>query len=331
MKTFTYTLSTTQQTSTATVSTLTQNLTGTTEVTFNLNNIDQTQSPVDKVIVTFTENDKEVVFNRDLSTTIDTKSLSATTFTEVLDNDVIDLGRPNEVEVLLHRDDGITDLYTISFRMYASKLDNYLDVNLIKGDFIDTDTTQDNVLLTFEADNPGLVGTSLLSTNTDDYFFYDSGTTATSSCSTEVGFEDEYDFVAAALSHATFNVSAAGCADGGFKLKFRTRTGIGTANYPGVGNFDPAAPNSQFIHVTGFLNFHPMEGTRVKDINVPLIDIHGANLKPGVSYKLENVSTGVGTSLSTLNRGYFFVDLFDVDGCETVTLGTSTLTAYITY
>ena len=79
MKTFTYTLSTTQQPSTATVSTLTQNLTGTTEVTFNLNDIDQTQSPVNKVIVTFTENDKEVVFNKDLSSTTDTKSLSSTT------------------------------------------------------------------------------------------------------------------------------------------------------------------------------------------------------------------------------------------------------------
>ena len=331
MKTFDYTLNTTQQTSTATVDTLTQNLTSTTDVTFSLSGIDQTESPVDKVIVTFTENDKEIVFNRDLSSTTDSKSLSTVTFTEVLDNDIIDLGRPNEVEILLHRDDGITDLYTVVFRMYASQLDDYTDVNLIKGDFIDTDSSQDNVLLTFEADDPGLVGTSLLSTNTDEYLFYGSGTTETSSCSTEVGFLDEYDFVAAAVSNATFNVSAGGCSENGFKLKFRTRTGVGTANYPGVGYFNPALPNSQFIHVTGFLDFNPNQDTRVKDICIPLVDVKGSNLKPGVTHKLEDVSTGVGTGLSALSGGYFFIDLYDIDGCETVTLGTSTLTAYITY
>lgn len=331
MKTFDYTLNTTQQSSTATVDTLTQNLTGTTDVTFSLSGIDQTESPVDKVIVTFTENDKEIVFNRDLSTTTDSKSLSAVTFTEVLDNDIIDLGRPNEVEILLHRDDGITDLYTIVFRMYASQLDSYTDINLIKSDFIDTNNSQDNVLLTFEAEDPGLVGTSLLSANTDEYLFYGSGTTETSSCSTEVGFQDEFDFVAAALSHGIFNVEADGCSENGFKLKFRTRTGIGTANYPGVGYFNPAIPNSQFIHVSGFLDFYPTDVTRVKNINVPLLDIKGSNLKPNVVYQLENVATGIGTSLTPLSGGYFFIDLYDIDGCETVTLGTSTLTAYITY
>ena len=31
------------------------------------------------------------------------------------------------------------------------------------------------------------------------------------------------------------------------------------------------------------------------------------------------------------NQSESFIDLYDIDGCETVTLGTSTLTAYITY
>jgi len=75
MKTTTYTLSTNQQTSTATVSTLSQSMTGTTTVTFSLSDIDQSQSPVDKIIVTFYD-DRELVFNRDLSSSTDAKSLS---------------------------------------------------------------------------------------------------------------------------------------------------------------------------------------------------------------------------------------------------------------
>lgn len=328
MKTGTFQIPTTQQTNTATVSTLTPALTGTTNLTLSFDQIDQSKSTVNKIIATYYD-DREFVFNRDL-TSGNLSSLSATTLTQTIHNDLVDEAR-KPVQILLHRDDGITDSYTVEFRVFKSELDDYTDVNLIKTDFIDAGQAQDNLLLTFEADDPGIVGTSLLSSNTNDYFFYDSGTTATSSCSTEVGFEDEYAFVQAALSHATFNVSADGCADGGFKLKYRTRTGIGTAIWPGVGNFDPALPNSQFIHVTGFLNFHPLEETRVKDINIPLVDILGASLKPGIEFKIENVSTGVGTSLQPLSGGYFFVDLFDVDGCETVTVGTSTLTAYITY
>lgn len=333
MKSLSYTLNTTQETSTATISTVSQAVTGSTEVTFLLSGIDQSHSSVDKIIVTIREISeiKELVFNRNLSPSTDSKSLSSTTFKHIVENSLLDGDREYRVDVAMHRDDGITDLYTIEFERYRSQLNDYLDVNLIKTDFVDTDTSQDNLLLTFEADDPSLVGTSLLSSNVDDYFYYASGNTSTGTCSTEVGFEDEYDFVQSALSHATFNVAADGCADGGFKLKFRTRTGIGTASFPGVGFFNPALPNSQFIHVTGFLNFHPLEDTRVKDINVPLVDIEGSNLKPGVTYKIENVSTGIGTSLSPLTGGYFFVDLYDVDGCETVTLGTSTLTAYITY
>ena len=329
MKTTTYTLSTNQQTSTATVSTLSQSMTGTTTVTFSLSNIDQSQSPVDKIIVTFYD-DRELVFNRDLSSSTDAKSLSSTTFTQVVHSELIN-SCEKPVEILLHRDDGITDFYTIEFKMFKSILDDYVDINLIKADFIDTDVSQDNILLTFEGDDPGLVGTNVLSTNQAEYFYFGSGTTATSSCSTEVGFADEYDFVQAALSYATFVVSAAGCMDGKFRLKYRTRTGIGTANYPGLGDFIPAIPNTQFVHVTGYLNWHPDEVTTVKNISVPLIDVYGTDLTAGTNIYFENVTTGVGTSLMPVSAGYFFVDLYDLEGCETVNIATSTLTAYITY
>ena len=329
MKTFTYTLSTNQQTSTATVSTLSQSMTGTTTVTFSLSDIDQSQSPVDKVIVTFYD-DRELVFNRDLSSSTDTKSLSSTTFTQVIHSELIN-SCEKPVEILLHRDDGITDFYTVEFKMFKSVLDDYVDINLIKTDFIDTDISQDNILLTFEGDNPGLVGTNVLSTNQSEYYYFGSGTTATSSCSTEVGFADEYDFVQAALSFATFNISATGCMDGRFRMKYRTRVGVGTANYPGLGDFIPALPNTQFIHVTGYLNWYPDEVTTVKNISIPLIDVYGSDLTPGQDIYFENVCTGIGTCLMPVSAGYFYVDLYDLEGCETVNIATSTLTAYITY
>lgn len=331
MKKFNYNLNTTQQTSTATVSTITQNLTGTTTVTFSLSDIDQTQSPVDKVIITFYD-DRELVFNRSLDPSIDTKSLSSTTFTQIIHSELID-SCEKPVDILLHRDDGITDFYTIQFKMFKSLLSDYTDVNLIKTDFIDTEDSQDNLLLTFAADDPGIVGTSILSSNIDDYFYFGSNTTATSSCSTQVGFIDEYDFVQAALSFSTFNISAAGCLDSKFKFKYRTRVGVGTSviNFPGLGSFIPAIPNTQFVHVTGCIGWFPGETTRVKDISVPLIDVYGANLSTAAENYFENVTTGVGTSIMPVSGGYFYIDLYDLEGCETINIATSTLTAYITY
>tara|TARA_E500000318_G_C3567534_1_gene216336 strand:+ start:4225 stop:5247 length:1023 start_codon:yes stop_codon:yes gene_type:complete len=335
MKISTYTLTTSQQTNTATISTVTQNLTGTTNITFSLSGIDQVQSPVDKIIVTFYD-DREVVYSRDLETTTDVKSLSSAVFTQVIHSELID-GCEKQVDFLLHRDDGISDLYTVAFKMYKSILSDYVDINLVKSDFFEVDSNGNNgdtLLLTFEADNPELVGLNYLNLDSNDYnYFGSTENTNTSSCSTVVDFvaKDEIAIIEAYRSHSLIDVSAAGCLDSKFNLKYRTRTGIGTANLPGLGWVEPAIMNSQFMHVTGFLQWHSNDDSSIKDINIPIIDIYGSNLENPYSVYLNNVCTGVGTSLMPVSGGYFFVDLYGLAGCETVNIGTSTLTAYISY
>ena len=327
MITSTYTLSTTQQTTSNTVSTIYTSITGTNDVTFSLANIDQSESTVDKAIVTFYDN-RELVFSR--SFTDGVSALTGTSFTETIENEVVDLCH-KKVVFYLHRDDGYSETYTVDFTVHNSALTDYVDINLVKTDFFETDNngqSGDTVMLTFEGDNPGLVGNNYLNITTDNYF--ESGTVETSGCSASVGFEDEFDIVAASRSFTEINVNRLGCTDTNFNVKYRTRVGVGTALI-GTEWYMPAVPNTQFIHVSGHLDFLANDPEVIKNINVPVIDAYGVDLSRETSVYLGNVTTGVGTSMLPVSGGYFFVDIYDLSGCETVSLATSTLTAFITY
>jgi len=118
MNNFNYTLTTEQNTLTQTASTVYQSITGTNMVNFSLSSIDQAESPVDKVIVTFYD-DRELVFNR--SFTNSEYSLSATTFSEIIESEIIDqCSKP--VLFALHRDDGITDFLNLVFYVYSGRV-----------------------------------------------------------------------------------------------------------------------------------------------------------------------------------------------------------------
>ena len=98
----------------------------------------------------------------------------------------------------------------------------------------------------------------------------------------------------------------------------------------------PLTANSSFIHLSGTLNWNC--GDIIKDIDlttktitIPLIDITGTKTSL-TDYYFTNVNTGVGTSMTGLaSGGYFYLDLYDVTGCDSLTTTTSTITAFVNY
>lgn len=334
MNTFDYTLTTTQ-TTTATFSTLNQNLTGTKMVNFSLSGIDQAESAVDKIIVTFYD-DREIVFNRSLETTADIKSLSATTFSQIIESEIIsECSKP--VIFTLHRDDGVTDSFTVMFNVFTNIVDDYGDINLIKTDYLDAGNNGsygETLILNFAGDRPGIGGLNLINFNKDDFDFYsETSTNITSAENVKVGFVDEFDIVNSYVSHRDFKVQRIGAMSSPFFVKYRTRSGTVTAVGPdGTTVYSPASPNTQFANVSGYLHWECNDDQSLKDITVPIVDIKGSLLSDDTIHVMGNSQVGVGTSLMPVENGYFFVDLFNVNSCDTtVTLGTSTLTAFINY
>lgn len=337
MNTFEYTLSTTQAAS-ATISTLYQNLTGTNTVNFSLSSIDQTTSAVDKVIVTFYD-DRELVFNRSLETSADIFSLSATTFSQTVESEIIsECSKP--VIFTLHREDGVTDSYNVVFTVFTNVLDNYGDINLIKTDYLNTGNNGnygETLILNFAGDNPGIGGVNLLNFNTEDFdFFTESSTQTNSAVNVTVGFKDEFDIINSYNSHKTIKVIRTGDINAPslpFNIKYRTRVGIGTAMGPdGITQYNPVNPGSQFAHISGHLYWECNDLRDIKTFTIPIIDAVGANLTDGTEHVLADSVVGVGTSMMPLENGYFYVDLLDPESCaDTLTLGTSTLTAFINY
>jgi len=90
------------------------------------------------------------------------------------------------------------------------------------------------------------------------------------------------------------------------------------------------------MHLSGFLTWNC--GDLLKDVDlstktitIPLVDIVGTRVSLG-DYYFTNVNTGVGTSIMGLaSGGYFYVDLYDVSGCDSITTQTSTITAFVNY
>ena len=328
MITNTYSVSTTQAAASNTASTASMSITGTNAITFDFSGIDQSQSTIDKIIVDFNKNDVVREFNRTLTDGV--SSLNVLSFTETIESDPVDLCT-RDVEFYLHREDGFSETQTLSITVYNPSLSDYSDVKLAHVDFFDADNgdqSGDTVMLTWEADDPGIVGNSFFNVTTDNYFGTDS--TATSSCTASVGFEDEYDIVNAFKSHHVFNVERQGCDDADFSVLFKTRTPTANTVF-GSRAFVPAQPNTHFGHVSGSLDFESNDPQRVKTINVPVVDSYGVDLANLTSVYVGNVTAGVGTSIMPVSGSYFYLDLFSVSGCETVTTTTSTVTAYIAY
>ena len=79
------------------------------------------------------------------------------------------------------------------------------------------------------------------------------------------------------------------------------------------------------------LNLEETIEINIKTISIPLIDIVGTRVSLG-DYYFTNVNTGVGTSVMGLaSGGYFYVDLYDIQGCDNLTTTTSTITAFVNY
>jgi len=98
----------------------------------------------------------------------------------------------------------------------------------------------------------------------------------------------------------------------------------------------PLTANSGFAHLSGFLTWNC--GDFIKDIDlstktitIPLTDIVGTRVSLG-DYYFTNVNTGVGTSVMGIaSGGYFYVDLYDVAGCDNISTTHSTITAFVNY
>ena len=99
----------------------------------------------------------------------------------------------------------------------------------------------------------------------------------------------------------------------------------------------PLTANSSFMHLSGYLNWNC--GDLLKDISlarktisIPLLDITGTRTSLADSQYFYYTNVGTGVSVSPIELGgYFMIDLYDPQGCDTLTTGISTITAFVDY
>ena len=338
------------------IKTKTQNLTGTTNVTFWLGGLSAydlaTASRLNKVIVNF-DDEKELVFDRAISdTTIST--VSTITFDHTLQTDFIDKVKRN-VYFTLQRDDLTVETVHVKFTMYKPPITEYEDINLIKTDFFTTDENDEKLLLTFINKNPEVLGINVLDLNADVEDTYNPDSTDNKNINVNklnVGFSTEYVQLDSSLSNSGSKIIAelnpqTGMprSHGNVTLKFRTRgnpqpIGQGLLALPGTVNtsYIPLSANSAYFQLSGYLNWNC--GDLLKDyylknkvISIPLADITGTrDTLHDYHYYFTNVNVGAGaTATSQVSGGYFMVDLYDITACDTITTTVSTLTAFVNY
>ena len=336
-----------------------QSITGTNNVTFDLAGLSAYDSMaggnyrVNKVIVDF-DDGEELVITRPLSAT-GIPTLSADTFSHVIESDFTDAAK-RHVYFTLYRDDQEVDVIDLKFTVYKAPIEKYDNVNLLKTDYFSDDNNDEKLLLTFINKNPEVLGLSLLDIETNSNAPYDPNLTTSQGVSAEsfnVGFTTEYVHTKASDSN-TANAVQVQIGDvlnpntglpksnGSISMKYRTRAAdpdnngaVALPNNPAL-FYIPLTANSGFTHLSGFLTWNC--GDFIKDIDlstktitIPLIDIVGTRVSLG-DYYFTNVNTGVGTSITGLaSGGYFYVDLYDINGCDTLTTQTSTLTAFVNY
>ena len=336
MKEYNYTLTTSQTaTSAGSLSADTISLTGTNNVIFSLSGIDQQYSTINKVIAEF-PNRSEQVFTRTLTDNV--SSLSATTFNSIIESEVQD-ECSKEISFYLHRDDGFIDTHVLTFDVTTTNLDDYTDVNLIKSEYFAIDTNDSNLVLTFNADDPNITGVNLIDidqiskTKGTDY-----GTTrsSVSSLSSLISLHAETFITNAGRSNLKGLAIRSGDSSQRATVKFTTRVPTVTTELVEYGDtskiFSPAIPNTTFFHTSGQIVWHANEEVQVKSFNIPLIDSYGAYINilgtGNEQAYFHNYFTGLTQPVSA---NYFFVDLFDLSGCDVELCECSTLTAYINY
>jgi len=336
-----------------------QSITGTNNVTFDLAGLSAYDGMtggnyrVNKVIVDF-DDGEELVITRPLSAT-GIPTLSADTFSHVIESDFTDAAK-RHVYFTLYRDDQEVDVIDLKFTVYKAPIEKYSNVNLLKTDYFSDDNNDEKLLLTFINKNPEVLGLSLLDIETNSNAPYDPSLTTSQGVSAEsfnVGFTTEYVHTKASDSN-TANAVQVQIGDvlnpntglpksnGSISMKYRTRAAdpdnngaVALPNNPAL-FYIPLTANSGFTHLSGFLTWNC--GDFIKDIDlstktitIPLIDIVGTRVSLG-DYYFTNVNTGVGTSMTGLaSGGYFYVDLYDVSGCDSITTQTSTITAFVNY
>jgi len=358
MNTFTYTVTATPNPAGRTISKSTS-LTGTTDVTFSLASLSaydaSTSQKINKVIVDFDDGTNELIINRPLSTTV-IPTMSGETFSHVIQTDFTDK-IDKHIYFTLYRDDLQVDVVDLKITMYKPPVNIYENVNLLKTDYFNNEEDNEKVLLTFINKNPEVLGLSLLDLDLADQAGYDPQITnseGVSATTFNVGFTTNYVNTHAGNSNTGTSIKIAlddyintstGLPknNGNIRLRYRTRAADGTipslsaVAIPGSVNtfYVPLTANSGFLHLSGFMNWNC--GDLEKDISlsthtltVPLMDIKGTR-KYIEDYYFTNVNCGAGTCPSPVSGGYFYVDIFDITSCDSITTTTSTVTAFVNY
>ena len=361
MNTFTYTVTATPLPAAGT-KTKSQSLTGTTNVTFSLSGLSAYDASTDyrmnKVVVDF-DDGEELVITRPLSATT-IPSLTGNTFKHIIQTDIVDQAK-RHVYFTIFRDDLKVDVVDLKFTMFQPPITTYEDINLLKTDYFNNDTDDEKVLLTFINKNPEVLGLSLLDLDIPDNASFDPLITTKQGLSTNefnVGFTTEYIQTQASESNSGGaiqvnlgnNLNAMGLPKENGKVSFKWRTRAAETATSGNTNavinlpnnptlfYVPLTANSGFVHLSGFLTWNCNDLLKdidlsTKTITIPLIDITGTKTTFNLSnYYFTNCSCGVGTSVTGLvSGGYFYVDLYDVTGCDSITTTTSTITAFVNY
>jgi len=336
-----------------------QSITGTNDVTFSLAGLSGYDAAaggnyrINKVVVDF-DDGEELVFNRPLSAST-IPSLSGNTFTHIIESEIFDIAKKH-VYFTIYRDDQEVDVIDLTFSVTKAPISTYENVNLLKTDYFNDDKNDEKLLLTFINKNPEVLGLSLLDVDTENNAPYDpvlSSSQGISSESFNVGFTTEYVHTRGSNSNTGSSIqvqigdiinpnTGLPKTNGSISLKYRTRAAdpdnqgaVSLPNNPAL-FYIPLTANSGFAHLSGFLSWNC--GDFIKDIDlstktitIPLTDIVGTRVSLG-DYYFTNVNTGVGTSVMGLaSGGYFYVDLYDIAGCDNIAATTSTITAFVNY
>tara|TARA_R110000824_G_scaffold5697_2_gene26310 strand:+ start:550 stop:1635 length:1086 start_codon:yes stop_codon:yes gene_type:complete len=361
MNTFTYTV-TAAPAALAGTKTKSQSLTGTTDVTFSLSGLSAydatTAYRMNKVVVDF-DDGEELVITRPLSeTTI--PSLTGNTFKHVIQTDIVDQAK-RHVYFTIYRDDMKVDVVDLKFTMFQPPITTYEDINLLKTDYFNNDNDDEKMLLTFINKNPEVLGISLLDLDIPAGAAFNPSLALSQGLSANefnVGFTTEYVQTQASDSNTGGaiqvnlgnNLNAMGLPKENGKVSFKWRTRAAEPDVSGNTNavinlpnnptlfYIPLTANSGFVHLSGFLTWNCNDLLKdidlsTKTITVPLLDITGTKTTFNLSnYYFTNVNVGVGTSMTGLvSGGYFYVDLYDITGCDSLTTTTSTITAFVNY
>jgi hypothetical protein len=327
------------QSITPSTETISVNVSGSNNITFAFDNLDQSVSTINKIIgVCF--DGEEYVVNRSLSTT-DLSSISAFSVSKIFETTFLDFDI-KDILFLLQRDDGIVDRYTISVSVYNNSLADYTKIDLIKTDACKTKDNDNSILLTLGTRGQELFGLNMIS-NKITSNFYSTSATSTSSSSISVTFLSEYEIVNPNISHKKIPVMKYGNSNGPVTLTYATRVpaidNIQIIEFNGA-QYVNAIPNSTFMHVSGDISWDCNDDLN-KLISVPIIDLRGADtsIDPASIYIDLYNNTGVGTvgsgsdntTLTAVSGNYFFVDLLNVSSCDNLTSEITTVSVFINY